>query len=1177
MATRKRKTKKLTDLQPEPDARAELDSALFLKAAQPVLKQLDKDLLARAKGSPAVTDALKRRHQHDRDQKRTADSFAQWLDHFVGQVAAAWLLSCVFVRTLEDRGLLGQARIAGPGATDSQRLFFEMAPSLTERDYLLTVFRELAGYEAARDLFDAAHNPVWLLAPSAEAAKGLLELFRRPEADAPAFRFGQADTRFLGDLYQDLDEGVRKRFALLQTPRFVESFILDRTLERAIERFGLDDTTLIDPTCGSGHFLLGAFDRLYDHRLRAEPGLSAREAAEKALDAVYGADINPYAVAIARFRLTLSFLEKGEYQKLADAPRLPLHLVVADSLLHNPHLEQTAFKDLEGQSARAWGGDEYALEDEAKAREVLHRRYAAVVGNPPYITVKDKVLRDRYRDSYVSAAGKYSLAAPFTERFFQLAREAGAVGMITANSFMKREFGKRLIEEYLPTINLETIINTSGAYIPGHGTPTVLLFGTAERPRAGEVLTVLASRGEPTTPKDPEQGHVWRSVADHWQEVGFENDYITVARLERAALAKHPWTLAGGGASELKELLEARSKQRLGELTTAIGFDAIMGEDDIFVGPPHWLGRLGCPDSSVAQFGAGEGIRDWAISCPQSVIFPYDSALQPTLPGTTTRLQAHFWSYRTTLINRQQFGKNTIEAGLEWYEYRSFYKSKRSTPLSITFAFVATHNHFVLDRGGKVFKQSAPIIKLPETVTEDDHLALLAYLNSSTACFWMKQVFYPKATSTGDVSIEKGRPEANRYEFAGTGLQALPLPAWSVQQKSELVALAREALDLAAQREAVSPRAIVDELAAGADLSATISRVTGRLAEVQGRLVAIQEDIDWYFYELFGLAPPLAASPSCFQADPAVRPFMLAGTQEESRCPQEWSERLSALKSSKQLRVIEDPVFKRLWTGRRGVFGHANKELTEKVQDEMRTWIQERVEDLMHRSQTPLSLREIERRLLENDAAVRILSLFSDGAQSTLLLGEILKNGDEVPFLSSMYLTPAGLEKHDAWRRTWDLQRRDDAGEAIAETPVPPKYRPTDFHQQRHYRLRGKLDVPKERFISYPGCESDEDGEPLYGWAGWDHRERAQALAGLYMQRKQEGWAKDRLIPMLAGLLELIPWLEQWHNAPDPAFDGLRLGDYYRDTILAAECRALNVTQDDLRTWRPSRSGRGRA
>jgi hypothetical protein len=69
---------------------------------------------------------------------------------------------------------------------------------------------------------------------------------------------------------------VRKRFALLQTPRFVESFILDRTLEPALEQFGLDEVTVFDPTCGSGHFLLGAFERLVEHRRRAEPARDAR-------------------------------------------------------------------------------------------------------------------------------------------------------------------------------------------------------------------------------------------------------------------------------------------------------------------------------------------------------------------------------------------------------------------------------------------------------------------------------------------------------------------------------------------------------------------------------------------------------------------------------------------------------------------------------------------------------------------------------------------------------------------------------------------------------------------------------------------------------------------------------------------------------------------------------------
>ena len=92
-------------------------------------------------------------------------------------------------------------------------------------------------------------------------------------------------------------------------------------------------------------------------------------------------------------------------------------------------------------------------------------------------------------------------------------------------------------------------------------------------------------------------------------------------------------------------------------------------------------------------------------------------------------------------------GKTKVECGLRWYEYGRLTSHKLLTPYSITFSNVATHNHFVLDRGGRVFECHAPIVKLPSTGTEDDHLALLGLLNSSTACFWMKQVFHNKGST----------------------------------------------------------------------------------------------------------------------------------------------------------------------------------------------------------------------------------------------------------------------------------------------------------------------------------------------------------------------------------------------------------------------------------------------
>ncbi len=1167
--TPRTKKPKLDALDGVSDPRAPLDSAALLAAAKPLLAKLEVDLRARAAASPSVTRALEERHAVERKAERTADSFSAWSNALATQVAAAWLLSCVFVRTLEDRGLLRHARLAGPGALDSQRLFFQLAPSLNERDYLLTVFRELATHPAAADLFDADHSLVWKLSPSAELAKELLALFRTPNADAPAFRFGQASTRFLGDLYQDVSEDVRKRYALLQTPDFVESFILDRTLEPAIERFGLDDTTVIDPTCGSGHFLLGSFDRLFDHRLRAEPGLDRRVAATRALDAVFGADINPYAVAIARFRLTLSFLEKAGYAKLADAPTLPLHLVVADSLLHNPQHQQTELAHVAGQSASAWGGDQFALEDEAAARDVLFRQYAAVVGNPPYITEKDSAKREVYRRTYVSAAMQFSLSAPFCERFFQLARARGCVGQITANSFMKREFGKKLIEEYLPTINLELIVNSSGAYLPGHGTPTVLLFGTTEVPSERNVLAVLAKRGEPSTPEEPAKGLVWTSIVDHWCDVGFENDFVSIARVERIGLSKHPWSLGGGGTLELKELLEERASRTLQQVVSVIGFSVITGEDNCLVGSYEALRRAGVDDRHLRRLVLGEEIRDWAIGPGDHTLWPNRNTGERLEAAAIPDVLQHLWPFRTVLKDRKAFGTRVEEKGIPWWALREVYTERMQTPRTITFAFVATHNHFVLDRGGKVFKQSAPIIKLPANATEEDHLALLAYLNSSTACFWMKQVFMNKGGSGIGRGIQDEAWEA-RFEFDGTKLQQLPifgdatLTALGARAAAAAHAWGERGAHAVLSRWPTEGASLIDRMNAEADAAHALFR----------ELVALQEQIDWHVYRIAELckSTPPAQAAAMLPGQRAFEHRLMVdnpGTQwfarnayetpgPRDRAPEGTRERLAMIDASPELGLIETPEYKRRWTVR---------ERASEIRDAAQSWLLDLAERLLDGA-IPVSTRDLIGRTLAAPGARDVAGLLAKES-STDAVAELTKLAS-VPFLAAERFTEEGLVKFAAWCATWELQRAEDRGEKVGAIPVPPRYDRTDF-QGDAWALRGKLDAPKERFISYPGCQSDEDGEPVYGWAGWNHLQRAQALASLYLKRKDgEGWAKERLTPMLAGLLELIPWIKQWHNEPSAEFDGLRMGDYF-EQFLDAECRQHGLSHDDLRAWRPTK------
>ena len=78
------------------------------------------------------------------------------------------------------------------------------------------------------------------------------------------------------------------------------------------------------------------------------------------------------------------------------------------------------------------------------------------------------------------------------------------------------------------------------------------------------------------------------------------------------------------------------------------------------------------------------------------------------------------------------------------------------------------------------------------------------------------------------------------------------------------------------------------------------------------------------------------------------------------------------------------------------------------------------------------------------------------------------------------------------------------------------------------------------------------------------------------MQERLGGRDIPRLVPLLAGLIELLPWLKQWHNEVDKEF-GLPMGNYF-DGFLQEESRPLGLTFDQIRGWQPPQrtSTRGR-
>ncbi|MGC5626970.1 BREX-2 system adenine-specific DNA-methyltransferase PglX [Georgenia sp. Z1344] len=1166
---------------------------------------LEDDLRARLEADAALLARWETEHRNALEAGRTAGAWESFRDDRITQAAVAWVLTTVFVRFVEDNALVSPVWIAGPPerrqeAFDAQLAYFRKHPEHTDREWLLQAVEHLKGLPATAALADP-ESPLWQVSPSGAAAERLLAFWRERDDDGALVRDladPELSTRFLGDLYQDLSAHARETYALLQTPTFVEEFILDQTMEPALAERPLEGFRLIDPTCGSGHFLLGAFDRLVDRWSGHDPTLDRAEVVHRALDAVHGVDINPFAVAIARFRLTVTALSKLGLCSLERAPDLPLHLAVGDSLLHGTTQDELNLGPYDPDAALS--GFVYSVEDLEELREILRPgRYDVVVGNPPYITVKDKALNAAYRARYTTCKGTYAMTVPFMERFFGLARPgggdapAGWTGQITSNSFMKREFGTKVIEDYLVTKDLRLVADTSGAYIPGHGTPTVILTGRNQAPQGNTVRAVLGIRGEPGRPGEPENGLVWRSIADHIGDPGYEDDWITVTDLDREVLVIHPWSLTGGGAATTSSTISEKSNRTLDELLDGkIGFASFPGADDAFFSSMRELTRTGIDQVFRRAVVTGDVVRNWAIADGSSAFVPYDNNLQLIELDTTSTWYRRQWPLRTTLGSTTGFGGQTkSDLGEPWWGWYRWVPARYRTPLSITFAFVATHNHFVLDRGGKVFKQSAPVIKLPEEDSEDDHLALLGVLNSSVACFWLKQNSQNKASAFTPSGM-MDQPWSWNYEFTGTTLKDYPLP--------DVLPLERgRTLDRLAQQLAVqTPAAVAGR---GTPTTSALQSAHSAYEHLRGRMIAEQEELDWETYGLYELVdadltyagddlPQLRLGERAFEivlarqvAAGEAQTTWFAHEKQRStpitEIPTHWPEsyrdlvqrRIDLIESDRSIGLLEKPEHKRRWSSIPW----------EKQQDSaLQDWLLDCLEDRRYWFDSqgrpaPASIAQLADRVARDPELVGVVELWTGRKDPDLTdaLSSLMVD-QAVPYLAAHRLKDSGLRKRAAWERTWDLQRREDAGESVGTIPVPPKYTSADFRKQSWWQHRGKLDVPKERFILYPDAGRPTDPTALLGWAGWDHAEQSLALSILLGQREADGVTDDKLTPLVAGIAELQPWVEQWHADLDPTY-GMSMAEFTRQQ-LEDRRRQVGATLADLAAWRPAPSTRGR-
>ncbi|HEV3146218.1 MAG TPA: hypothetical protein VGZ47_20190 [Gemmataceae bacterium] len=389
-----------------------------------------------------------------------------------------------------------------------------------------------------------------------------------------------------------------------------------------------------------------------------------------------------------------------------------------------------------------------------------------VVGNPPFVTARNPVKRDLYRERWPRVCtGNYLLLCPFFELSFGIMRSGGQLGFIVSNAFARRDVGKSLVEKVFPTINLQKILDCSGLLFPGHGTPTCLVFASIETPAANKpirVAGILPGGGDLRTP--PEESPLWKTLEEKHDSPGYSDEKIVVDDRPRATMNKHPWLFDNRG-ERTHALLTSKGSRRLREFTeNTIGRDASTQCDDVYYLPEHLQRRIGVETEYLKPLIVGELIRNWHFAEGFRALWPYNASGKARLSKPTRKFLHPF---EPTLSERSQFNKTIVEAGLEWYEYREYYRRGLTVP-QIVYAYIATHFHATLCERSSTMNRHA-LLFTPRTGFSKENIALvIAFLNSSTPLFWLKQVCFNKGAGDDE--------ERDRYELAGGKVEEIPVP-----------------------------------------------------------------------------------------------------------------------------------------------------------------------------------------------------------------------------------------------------------------------------------------------------------------------------------------------------------------------------------------------------------------
>jgi type I restriction-modification system DNA methylase subunit len=574
----------------------------------------------------------------------------------------------------------------------------------------------------------------------------------------------------------------------------------------------LDELKVLDPACGSGAFPIGMLQLLVRVYERLEPRFDTYKAKLQIIEKnIYGADIEPMAVEIARLRAWLSIIvdEEADSKNIKPLPNLEFKFICANSLIDLDQSGHALGDDLElaeklqqirdayfdtgslikkkklrsdyekivnqteslfGESLRSRQLKTYRPFDNERSAIFFNPEFMfgvssfeIVIGNPPYIRHRDldKIFKDSLKKQYATGNTTSDIYCYFYELSYNLLTKDGIGSFITSNKWMRAGYGQKLRSFFKKNAVLLQLIDLGSGQFDSATVDTNILIFKKDKPLINQQV-----------------GYSFHLP------VSFEEKLLHITQEK---LDENSFTLVDKESIELKEKIEALGipltewkdlKINYGILTGKNQTETSAGKEGVFIIDKDTRDLLVARDSKSEQMIhpvlRGKDVSRYEINWAKKYVISMYYGSHKIIDEFPA-IKDHLYRFEDILKSRSQ----VIRGDHHWLELDQNPSKKYIEEFEqpkIVYPVIASQASFAYDTEGyfhndKVFHIVGENLKF-----------LVGFLNSKLA-YWLIRHYGPTLGNAG-------------FEFRKIFLERLPVPRISTDKQAEIVRLVDQIIAL---------------------------------------------------------------------------------------------------------------------------------------------------------------------------------------------------------------------------------------------------------------------------------------------------------------------------------------------------------------------------------------------